>query len=63
MSCRTLLKFKDKLHGSGSIATWSVVLFGQLMLIHDLRDFLDRREQEIRRRKRARKREWQEVQG
>jgi hypothetical protein len=36
---------------------------GQLMLIHDLRDFLDRQEQEIRRRKRARKREWQEVQG
>jgi hypothetical protein len=39
------------------------VLFGQLMLIHDLRDFLDRQEQEIRRRKRAQKREWQEVQG
>jgi len=31
---------------------------GQLVLIHDLRDFLDRQEQEIRRRERARKREW-----
>jgi hypothetical protein len=29
---------------------------GQLMLIHDLHDFLDRQEQEIRRRERAQKR-------
>jgi hypothetical protein len=33
------------------------------MLIYELRDLLDRQKQEIHRRERARKREWQEDQG